>query len=70
MGGGSSITYAVPVTQKQAGESPVYRAPEHKDKIHSYLSPNLSTMKDVLINSFKVHAKLPALGTPPNIQAE
>ncbi len=63
MGGGASITYAEPVTQKQPGESAIYRSPEFKDKIHATYRQNLSTMKEVLLNSFKIYAKLPALGT-------
>lgn len=62
MGGTQSITYAVPVTQKQPGESPIYRLPDFKDKIHATFGPNLSTIKEVLINSFKVYGKSPALG--------
>lgn len=62
MGGAQSITYAVPVTQKQPGESAVYRSPEYKDKIHATFGPNLSTIKEVLINSFKIYATSPALG--------
>ena len=63
MGGGASINYAEPVTQKQPGESAVYRSPEYKDKIHATYRQNISTVKEALINSFKVYAKLPALGT-------
>ena len=33
MGGGASITYCVPVTQKPKGESAVYRNPFSKDKL-------------------------------------
>ena len=33
MGGGASINYCVPVTQKPEGESAIYRAPGTKDKL-------------------------------------
>ena len=33
MGGGASVNYAVPVTQKVSGESSTYRSPFHKDKL-------------------------------------
>lgn len=30
-GGGSTIEYSVPVSEKKPGESPVYRSPLYKD---------------------------------------
>jgi hypothetical protein len=53
----------VPVSQKAQGESAVYRSPDFKDKLYDRLEPHLATMKDMLINSYKKFANLPALGT-------
>jgi hypothetical protein len=62
MGGGSSINYAVPVTQKVAGETAVYRAPDFKDTLCDGAG-QLKTMKSILINSSIKFGILPALGT-------
>lgn len=62
MGGGASITYCVPVTQKPEGESSTYRCPSTKDKLYSCPTPELNTMKQVILNSLKQFANRPALG--------
>ena len=63
MGGAPSINYAVPITPKPQGESAIYRSPAQKDKLVDRPEPNLGTMKDILVNSCKKYASLPALGT-------
>lgn len=63
MGTTASINYAVPVTPKVDGESPVYRFPDFRDRLLDRPEDNLHTMKDVLINSARKFAKEPALGT-------
>ena len=67
MGGGVSISYAVPVTPKIQGESAIYRSPQFKDKLCDGLG-NLKTMKELLINSGKQYGNLPALGMSGNMQ--
>jgi long-chain acyl-CoA synthetase len=62
MGGGASINYCTPVTQKPEGESAIYRNTDYKDKLYDRPAPNLGTMKEILLNSFKVFPKNPALG--------
>lgn len=62
MGGGASINYCVPVTQKQDGESAIYRSPLAKDKLFDRPEPALGTMKDIILNSYKLYANNPALG--------
>lgn len=62
MGGGVSINYCVPVTQKKEGESAIYRNPLTKDKLYDRPEPALATMKDILLNSYKQYGNYPALG--------
>jgi long-chain acyl-CoA synthetase len=62
MGGGPSIQYTVPVSQKKEGESPIYRLPEHKHKLLDRPEEHLGTMKDVLINTHKKYGNNQALG--------
>lgn len=62
MGGGASLTYSVPVTQKPEGESAIYRNPSSKDKLYDRPEPALGTMKDIILNSYKLYGKNPALG--------
>lgn len=70
MGGTTtSISYAVPVTQKVEGESAIYRFPDFKDKLLDRFQDELRTMKDVFLNSANVYAERPALGTLPTTQA-
>jgi hypothetical protein len=57
MGTSASINYAVPITPKVDGESPVYRYPTFRDKLLDRPEENLFTMKDVLINSANKFAK-------------
>ena len=64
MGGGASITYCVPVTQKPEGESSIYRNPLTKDKLYDRPQPALGTMKEIILNSYKYYGKDPALGRP------
>lgn len=63
MGTSTSINYAIPITPKVDGESPVYRFPDFSDKLLDRPEDTLHTMKDVLINSARKFAKEPALGT-------
>ena len=62
MGGGSSITYCVPVTQKPEGESSIYRNPRSKDKLHDRPAPQLATLKDIILHSVRLYGDQPALG--------
>lgn len=62
MGGGASINYCVPVTQKPEGESAIYRAPGTKDKLYDRPQPNLDTIKKIILNSYQKYANNPALG--------
>ena len=53
MGGNTiSIEYAVPVSEKKPGETPVYRFPDFKDQLVDSPKENLKTLKDVAKNSF------------------
>jgi long-chain acyl-CoA synthetase len=70
MGGGSSIQYTIPVTQKPEGESAVYRLPEYKHKLLDRPEEHLLTMKDVLINTYKKYGSYEALGISFYIQDE
>jgi len=63
MGGGASITYCVPVSQKAEGESAIYRNPLTKDKLYDRPEPALGTMKDIILNSYKLYGNCQALGT-------
>jgi len=63
MGGGQSILYAEPVTEKREGETSVYRYPAFKNGPVDAPEENLKTMKDILINSSKKYANRNALGT-------
>lgn len=68
MGGGASVNYAVPVTQKVNGESATYRSPLHKDQLIDGYGEH-KTMKAILINSAKRYPNNSALGTPLTTQA-
>lgn len=63
MGGGQSILYAEPVSEKKEGETPVYRFPDFKNGLIDAPEKHLKTMKDILINSSKKYANRNALGT-------
>lgn len=69
MGGENSITYAVPITQKPEGETAIYRSPYTKDKLYGSPTPELTTIKAIIINSSKQYPNNPALGTSPLTQA-
>lgn len=62
MGGSASITYCVPISQKPEGESAIYRNPLSKDKLLDRPDPALGTMKEIILNSYKVYGNYPALG--------
>ena len=58
MGGNTvSINYAVAVSEKKPGETPVFRYPDFKDHLLTSSHPSIRTMKDVFKNSF---AQFPA----------
>lgn len=63
MGGAAPLNYCTPVTQKPEGETCIYRNPSTKDKLYSCSSPQLDTMKQVILNSLKKFSDRPALGT-------
>lgn len=63
MGGNNSIEYAVAVSEKKAGESPVYRNPTNKDQLYDGPAPNIKEMKAALLHSCEIHAKNNCLGT-------
>ena len=63
MGGNSvSIEYAVPVTEKKPGESPIYRFPDFKDGLREGPEDNIKTMKEAMINAFKLYGGNTMLG--------
>lgn len=68
MGGEASINYAVPVTPKVEGESAIYRMPEYKDALRSTKDPNITTLKDAILNTYTKSPNSPALGTTPPTQ--
>jgi hypothetical protein len=59
------LVYSVPVSQKIAGETSVYRNPDFKDGLHSTPSADIVTLKDVFNNCLAKYGNLPALGTYP-----
>ena len=63
MGGNTvSIEYAVPISPKIEGETPVYRFPAFKDQLHDSPDGKLKTMKEVVKNSFAIYAANKMLG--------
>ena len=64
MGGSSSdIRYAVPITDKVEGESPIYRFPDFKDELVDRPQKNITTMKDVVLYACAKFADKNSLGT-------
>lgn len=63
MGGGASINYCIPVTQKPEGETSIYRNPLKKDQLYGSPTEQLTTMKAILLNTLKEYGNNPALGT-------
>ena len=64
MGGNTiSIEYAVPISAKKEGETPVYRFPAFKDHLTDSPDEKLKTMKDIVKNSFSTFAANKMLGT-------
>ncbi len=62
MGGGASILYTTPITEKKDGETPILRYPAFKNGLTDKIEPNTATLKDVFINSLQRFGNLPALG--------
>lgn len=62
MGGGQSIEYTVPVTEKKPGESPILRSPNFKDGLLGGPTPDIQDMKTALLKSCTAHANNNALG--------
>lgn len=64
MGGGSStIEYAVPVSEKKKGETPIYRGPNYKDGLKSGPAPEVNDMKKALLTAISQFGKNNCLGT-------
>lgn len=64
MGGNSqSILYSVPVSEKVAGESPVFRNPMFKDSLSEGPTPDIKDMKTALLTAYKKNENREALGT-------
>ncbi len=57
MGASATINYAVPISPKVEGESPIYRFPDFRDKLIDHHDDALRTIKDVLLNSARKFAK-------------
>ena len=63
MGGNTiSIEYAVPISPKVEGETPVYRFPAFKDNLVDSPDGKLKTMKEVVKNSFSTFSANKMLG--------
>ena len=64
MGGNTiSIEYAVPVSEKKPGETPVYRFPNFKDHLSDSPDGKIKTMKQCVQNSFALYGANNMLGT-------
>ena len=62
MGGGTSIEYTVAVSEKKPGESQIFRFPEFKDGLLDGPAPDIKTIKQAMIHSFKQYGGNNMLG--------
>lgn len=64
MGTGQSIQYSVEVPDQleKAGETKVRRHPDYVKGLRDCPEPELKTMQDVVLNSFKIYPDIPMLG--------
>lgn len=64
MGGNSlSIEYAVPISEKKPGETPVLRHPQFKEGLFEGPTPDIKEMKSAFLYAFKKNENNEALGT-------
>ncbi|EGR29129.1 hypothetical protein IMG5_162320 [Ichthyophthirius multifiliis] len=59
----TKIVYSVPISEKLAGESPIYRNPLSLDNLISSPDSDIYTMQDVLLKSFNEYPSNKCLGS-------